>query len=60
MCNKYTLNYRFMKKQSFVNKLVFDHMLVTNLKQSVSEKQLFYHYLISGKISLKEYLALMH
>ncbi len=49
-----------MNKQSFVNKLVFDHMLVTNLKQSVSEKQLFYHYLISGKISLKEYLALMH
>ncbi len=45
--------------KTIIGNLVFDNELVNNMKQTNFSQQTLYNQLISGKISLKEYLSLV-
>ncbi len=43
--------------KSFIKDLMFDSELVDNLRKAKVDNNILYQQLISGKITLKEYLA---
>ncbi len=49
------INYNIMK--SIIKDLFFDKELVENIKKTKADKNILYQQLISGKITLHEYLA---
>jgi hypothetical protein len=44
--------------KSFIKDLFFDQELVNNIKKVKADKNILYQQLISGRITLKEYLAI--
>lgn len=44
--------------KAIINALVFDKEMITRIKQTNINKEVLYHQLIIGKITMKEYLEL--
>lgn len=53
---------RVMRKttimKAIINELIFDKEMVNRIKQTDINKDLLYHELMSGRITMKEYLHL--